>query len=397
MLHDLTDPDFLADPAPGLARMRAEGPLIETKVPLIGKIHMTTTDAAARALLKDPRFRRDPLSITGKTMAQRLWFLPPFMKPLMNSMILKDGSEHRRLRTLVELAFARATVDDLVPELERIADGILDNLDPSHPVDLVKAFARPLPMAGISAVLGVPEAERPRIERWMMPLSKPNLASIVLAMPGLWKVMRYFRADIRAGRSAQTGLLQELVAAEVNGARLSEDELLSLIVLLFMAGHETTVHMIADSAWSLIERPELRENLDDPAKLKIMVEELFRFHSPVIATKMMTASEDLEFQGVPVAKGAQVSAFLLAANHDPARWDDPGTPHPGRLPNPHVEFGFGPHVCLGMQLARAEVRVALERLFTRFPNIRLADPSEPPAYGRRFGIRSIPKLMVRLD
>ena len=397
MLYDLTDPEFLADPAPMLARMRAEGPLVETRVPLIGRMRITTTDAAARALLKDPRFIRDPMQVGGKSIAQRLWFLPPFLKPLLDSMILKDGPDHRRLRTLVELAFARATIDDRVPELERIADGILDGLDPSAPVDLVKRFARPFPMAGISAVLGVPEADRARVERWMLPLSKPSAASVALALPGLWQVIRFFRNDIRAGGRAHTGLLRELMAAEVDGARLTEEEMLSLVVLLFMAGHETTVHMIADAVWSLLEEPGLRDGLTNPATLKIMVEEMFRYHTPVMATKMMTAREDLMFQGVPVAKGTMVSAFLLGANHDPARWDAPGTLCPGRLPNPHLGFGFGPHVCLGMQLARAEVRVALERLFARYPDIRLAVPAIPPRYGRRFGIRSVPKLLVRLE
>ena len=394
---DLRDPRFLADPAPTLARLRAAGPLAETRVPLVGRVRITTTDAAARALLKDPRFVRDPKGATGRTNAQRFWFLPRFMAPMLDSLILRDGADHRRLRTLVELAFARTTVDDLVPDLEAIADDLLDRMDPDRPVDLVRAYARPLPGRGIAALLGVPEADRARVLRWMASLSNIGPLTIAAALPGLWMTLRHFRRDIRSGAAgAHTRLLRELLVVEEDGHRLREDEVLSLIVLLFLAGHETTVHMISDALWSLARDPGLRDGLDDPDRLRIAVEEFFRFHSPVMMTKMMIASENLDFQGVPVRKGEQLSAFLLAANHDPDRVEDPEALLLDRRPNAHLAFGFGPHVCLGMQLARAEVRVAVRRLLERYPDFRLADPDRPPTYARRFGIRSVPKLVVRL-
>ncbi|GGL66877.1 cytochrome P450 [Wenxinia marina] len=394
----LTDPAFLADPGPTLARLRAAGPLYDAKVPLIGRVRLTTSDAGARALLKDPRFVRDPRAVTGRTMAQTLWFLPRFLSPMLDSLILKDGADHRRLRTLVELAFARATIDDMVPQIEAVADGLLDRLDPAAPVDIVRAYARPLPLHAISILLGVPPADRDRIAGWMAPLTSINAVTFFRAMPGMWRTIRHFRRDIRRGAEADTVMIRHLVAAEEDGARLTEDEILSLVVLLFMAGHETTVHMIADATWSLAKEPSLRAGLfGDEAHLKVAVEEFFRFHSPVMMTKMLTATEDLDFLGASVRKGERLSAFLLAANHDPDRWEVPDTLNPDRLPNPHLGFGFGPHVCLGMQLARAEVRVALRRLFTRFPNLALADPARPPTYGRRFGIRSIPRLDLRLS
>jgi cytochrome P450 PksS len=133
MSWNLTSPDFLADPAPLLARMRAAGPLVETRVPLVGRTWVTTTDAAARALLKDPRFVRDPKAATGRSMRRTLWFLPRFLGPMLDSLILKDGEDHRRLRGLVDRAFARTAIDDLVPELERMADGALDRIDASRP------------------------------------------------------------------------------------------------------------------------------------------------------------------------------------------------------------------------------------------------------------------------
>jgi cytochrome P450 len=392
---NLTSQEFLADPAPNLARMRAAGPLAQVRVPLIGQTWVTTTDEAARALLKDPRFLRDPTGATGRSLRQTLWFLPRFLSPMLDSLIVKDGADHRRLRGLVDRAFARTAIDDLVPELERMADRILDRLDPQATVDLKDAFARPLPLLAICALLGIPDADRDRVTRWIRPLSDPGVTTILRAMPGLWRVLRHVRADLDiVRRTDRPGLIRELVRAEDEGRRLSEDEVLSMVVLLFLAGHETTVHLITDSIGSLLADPALREEtLSDRARLPLAVEEFLRFHSPVMMTKMHFAREDLEFQGMPVRKGTRVAAFLLAANHDPARVDEPGRINPHRRPNAHLAFGFGPHVCLGMQLARAETRVAVARFFDRYPRATLA---EPPAYARRFGIRGYRRLMVRL-
>lgn len=394
MTWDLTSSSFLAEPQPLLARMRAAGPLVQTRVPLIGRTWVTTTDAAARALLKDPRFVRDPRGATGRTMRQTLWFLPRFLSPMLDSLILKDGEDHRRLRSLVDRAFSRTAIDDLEPDFARMADALLDGIDPAGPVDLKAAYARPLPLLAICSLLGVPNADRERVAGWIMPLSDPGPTTILRAMPGLWRVLRHFRADLEAvRRTDRPGLIRELVRAEDEGGRLSEEEVLSMVVLLFLAGHETTVHLITDSIASLLEDPRLRdEALSDPARLPLAVEEFLRFHSPVMMTKMHYAREDLVFEGVPLRQGSRVSAFLLAANHDPARVEAPEELHPRRRLNAHLAFGFGPHVCLGMQLARAETRVAIARFFGRFPDATLL---EPPVYARRFGIRGYRRLLVR--
>jgi len=155
------------------------------------------------------------------------------------------------------------------------------------------------------------------------------------------------------------------------------------------------VHLISNAICAMTGDPALRAGLlREPERLPLAVEEFMRFYSPVMMSKMNFAREALVFEGVSLPKGARVSAFLLGANHDPARRDDPGTLVPDRRPNAHLGFGFGPHTCLGMQLARLEARVALERLFTRYPEATFAG-GEPP-FARRFGIRGRDKVMLHL-
>lgn len=394
---DLRDRDFLADPAPVLAQMRAAGPLVRVRLPLMGDTWMTTTDAAARKLLKDTRFRRDYQAVTGKPLTRKFWWMPGFMKPLMQNIILKDGKDHKRLRGLVDLAFARTTIDTMRPRLAEIADTLLDQINPDQPVDITATYARALPLLAICELLGVPDQDREKITRWIAPISGPtSLWMMLRALPALRRVMQHFRADFKTVvQTGRPGLIHDLVMAEQNGEKLNEDELLSMVFTLFIAGHETTVYLITNAIRSLAQDAELRARLvQDPAQISIAVEEFMRFWSPVMMTKGMYATQNLDFDGVQVAKGDQASALLLAANHDPARFDPASALIADRRPNAHLGFGHGPHVCLGIQLARAEAQIALERLLTRFPDLALTGPA--PSFGRRIGMRGFSKLMVRL-
>ncbi|MEL6840818.1 MAG: cytochrome P450, partial [Pseudomonadota bacterium] len=224
MAYDLSSPEFLANPGPTLAAMRAKGALVQVKLPFVGLTWMTTTDAAARQLLKSPElFGRDPLQGTGKTLAQKYWYFPPFVKLLFQNMLGFDGAEHVRLRGLVELAFNKTSIDDMRPRLTQIADGLLDGINPSQPVDIILAYTRPLPLMAICDLLGVPQGDRSQVARWIGPLSGPtNAWGMARGLPGLWRIMRYFRADFdRVRRNPRPGLITDLVQAEAAGDRLS--------------------------------------------------------------------------------------------------------------------------------------------------------------------------------
>ena len=396
MIHDLTDPAFLRDPAPALARIRAEGPLAETRLPFIGRIRITTTDAAARALLKSPDFLRDPGSEGGRPLASRYWWMPPTLRPLLGSMLGTDGARHHRLRGLVEQAFARSEMEALAPAIRELASGLLDRIDPGGETDLIGAYARPLPLAAICLLMGIPEADRDRVARWIAPISGPTTALGVLrALPGLRRLMRHFRADFAAQRRApRPGLIGALVEARDGDDRLSEDELLAMVVVLFIAGHETTVHLIGNALAGILGDDRLRHALrDDAAGLPLMVEEFMRHASPVMMSKPHFAARDMEFLGTPLRKGDQVAALLIGANRDPARHESPDSFVPDRRPNAHLGFGHGPHVCLGMQLARIEAREAIAALLTRFP---AAELTRAPPHLRRAGIRGFESLPARL-
>jgi len=192
-------------------------------------------------------------------------------------------------------------------------------------------------------------------------------------------------------------LIRDLVEAEDAGDTLTDDELLAMVFTLFVAGHETTVHLIGNSLYGLLSNPDTRAVLaDDPANVAIMVEEFMRHTSPVMMTKPHFVTADTTFDGVALNQGDMVAALLIGANHDPARHDNPTEFRPLRRPNAHIGFGHGPHVCLGMQLARAEAQVAITQLFTRFPNVRLADENSPVRYIKRTGLHGLHQLNVVL-
>ncbi len=399
MGYDLSSPEFLINPTATLAQMRADAPLVQVKLPIVGPTWMTTTDQAARALLKNADvFARDPTIGTGKTLAQKYWFFPPFMRPLFQNMLGFDGDQHKRLRGLVDQAFARTSIEDMRPRLQTIANKLLNQIDPSQDVEIISKYTRPLPLMAICDLLGIPTDERDRVARWIAPLSGPTSAlGMLRGFPGLWRIMRYFRDDFtRVRQNPRPGLIHDLVMAEDAGDRLSDDELLAMVVTLFIAGHETTVHLITMGIWGLLTYPDAQATMrNNPDQLPIMVEEFMRFFSPVMMTKPHFVQQDTIFEGISLKKGEQVAALLIGANHDPARFGDPQKFEPLRRPNPHLGFGHGPHVCLGMQLARAEAQIAITQLFTRFPELKLANKN-PPEYIRRVGIHGLKRLDLRL-
>ena len=397
---DIISARFKADPAPTFAAMRAVGPVIPIKLPFVGKAWVTTTHEATLAMIKDNGLFVQEGRNAGKSgVAGFSWWLPKSIRALANNMLQKDEPDHRRLRHLVDKAFARRDVLAMRPGVEKLADQILDRLAGRAEIDLVGDYARQLPLAVICDLLGLPEADRAEFSALAQQALTINSAiGLILAAPAFGKMLDYGRRQIEAcRRTPRPGLIGELVQAEEAGDKLDEAELLSMIVLLLVAGFETTRHLIADSVIFLERNPAQKAWLlaDPAARIERAVEELARYASPVQSTKPRYVARDTEFFGAQLRRGEVILALLASANSDPAAFDHPDELVLERFPNPHLVFSSGVHFCLGMQLARLEAQCALTRLYAGYPDLSLAEPGRID-WIERLGLRGPKTLRLSL-
>lgn len=397
---DVTSPAFHADPLPTLDRLRTAGPMVPMKLPIFGQIRLAVTHQACSDLLKDHEaFVRDPANAGKMTQARIVRFLPRTLGLIARNMLSLDDPDHRRLRGLVDQAFQRRTIDAVRPMIVEVVDGLLDRFEGRREVDLMAEFCRDLPLSVICALLGLPEADHDRFKNWLGGLrDTASFGAVVRAIPGLLSVMRYLRRQSRPGSSAKAdGLIAALRAAELDGGRLSADESVAMIFLLFGAGQETTTHLLGGGLLALLTHPEQRSRLvQDMSGMSVGVEECLRYVSPVQFTKPRWAARDVEFAGLRLRRGDSVAGFLAAANCDPEKFDEPHRFDVARRPNPHLAFGTGVHFCLGFQLARAEAAIGFERLFVRFPKLSLGVDPGAAVWRKRLGIRALASLPVRL-
>jgi len=395
------DPGDKADPFSFFARLRAAGPVIPVKLPLVGKVWVTTTYAATSAMVKDNALFVQQAKHAGKSgVAGMSWWMPRSLKLLTNNMLLKDEPDHRRLRKLVDQAFQRRKVRDMRAEIEGIADALLDRFEGRDTVDLVTEFSRRLPLEVICTLLGLPAGDRDAFSAWARTAtSMRSSLGILRAFISMRGVVNYVRAQIEdCRRHPREGLISELIRAEQDGDKLSEDELISMVFLLLFAGFETTTHLISTSVIALERNPAQKAYLfADPAnRMERAVEELGRYTTPVQSTKPRYVARDCDFFGQPLTRGDIILGLLAGANYDPAVFQEPDQLKLDRFPNPHLVFGSGVHFCLGMQLARVEVQSALARLYARYPGLTLGDP-DGIEWIKRFGLRGALTLPVRLN
>lgn len=372
---DLGDPAVVADPftAHGAARERA--PLARVIAPGYGRFSVATRHASARAVLSDPRLAISTASFVG------IPGVPDHCRPYLRTMSERDGPEHARLRRLVAPAFTPRRVEELRPQIERIVDGLLDGLvahADGGPVDLFALVAQPLPMEVICALVGVPEADRPRWRGYGAALAHGDIAALAAAIPA---IIDDARAALARRREEPGEDLLSVLAGSATGRdgdpdRLDGTEVVTLVWHLVLAG-QTPATFITNAVVTLLEHPEvLRELRTDPSRMRTAVEELLRLSAPQLMATPRFATEDLEVDGVAVARGEALTASLAGANRDPRAF-----PHPESLDlhrpdagSGHLAFGHGPHFCLGAALARLQSEVALTALLRRCPNLALAGP-----------------------
>lgn len=398
---DFKSPEFRNDPHPLYARLRARAALVPVRGSYVRGGLFATRYPAVAELLRDPRFVNDPTH-AGARHAMSAWWMPRLFTTMQSNMLNSDEPRHRRLRNLVSRAFTPARVREMRASAEQIIERLLDDAARRREVDLMAAFALPLPLAIISEMLGIPAEDRARFHGWMTRLTNSfsgGIVRVLLQIPNGNRLLRLFDALIQRRRAEPQGdLISALVQAEEDdGDRLGADDLISMVFLLLLAGHETTVNLIGTGTLALLHHPDQLAALRArPETIPCALEELLRFTSPAIFGAPRYASEDLEFHGHQVARGTPIFAGLAAANRDPDAFTDPDCLDLTRDPNRHLAFGVGIHFCMGAPLARLEGSLAINALLQRFPAMRLAVPADRLHWRLPGNIRGLTALPMRL-
>jgi cytochrome P450 PksS len=298
----------------------------------------------------------------------------------------------------VQDAFTPRLVEQMRGRIQALADRLLDQVQGRGGMDLIRDFALPLPTTVIADILGVPVEDRHKFHRWSNALVSAGSSTwgLLKAVPNGWALLRYVRKFIRRHRGRpREDLVSALARAEEAGDRLSDDELLAMVFLLLVAGHETTVNLIGNGTLALLEHPDQRERLrSDPALIKPAVEELLRYASPVDMATERYAREDVTVAGVSIPRGDMVFAVVASANRDERQFPNPDALDLTREPNRHLAFGLGAHFCLGASLARLEGQIAIGTLLRRFPDLRLAVAPEVLRWRRGLVLRGLEGLPV---
>ena len=392
---NLASPHFKANPYPFYARLRAEAPVYRTVLPTRQAAWLVTRYEDVLTVLKDERFAKDRSgAMTAEQHAKAPW-VPGFLKPLERNMLDLDGRDHMRLRSLVHKAFTPRLVERLRVRIQTLCDELLAAARPTGSIELIRQYALPLPVTIIAEMLGVPAKDRRKFHSWSKHVvSVSSNADFLRVLPYLWLFLRYLHTLLEQHRAnPQDDLITALVQAEEAGDTLSEDELLSMVFLLLIAGHETTVNLIGSGTLALVEHPDQLELLrQNPALIKPAIEELLRYTSPVDMATERFAREDVVVNGVTIPRGELVLAVLGSANRDERQFARPEALDITREPNKHLAFGHGMHFCLGAPLARLEGQIAVDTLLRRMPNLRLAGRPESLRWRKGMFLRGLERL-----
>ncbi len=395
MSFSFLDPEFRRDPHPVLARLRETDPVHKSPFGWI-----LTRHADVLRLNRDPRCGRDTRKLRGGGFASRAVGHDGFAEMLSTFLLHLDAPDHTRIRRLMSYAFTPRAVEQMQASVERVARELVDKLAGRGEFDLITDFAAPLPVTVICDLMQVPREDLPRIVKWSDALAEQvevtateeQLAQLDVAY---FEFKAYLARFIEARRrDPGTGLVDRLIQAEGETDAITMDELLANLILLLVAGHETTSNLIGNGVLALLEHPDQLQRLRaQPALAASAVEECLRYESPV-NTNGRCPHEDIEVGGKTIKQGQLIICMLGAANRDPAVFEDPDRFDITRSPNPHQSFGGGAHHCLGAPLARLEGATALRVLLERYPTLEL--DRERVRWRDRINLRGLSELGVRV-
>jgi cytochrome P450 len=375
------DPAFFEDPHPFYRRLREEDPVHWSDAL---QSWVLTRHADVVACLRDPRFSsvgRVAKLLDRISAADAREQLAPLYSHFSTGLIHSDPPAHTRIRGLINKAFTPRTVERMRPRLQRLVDDHLDAIAADGRMDVIADLAFPLPVTAISEVLGVPIEDRVQFKRWCdrvnTVLAGTHTLEDALEIQTNVLALREFLGCLIAERrrSPRDDLISRLIAAQTEGGRLSEMELMQTAVTLLIAAHETTTNLIGNAVLVLLRnRGELERLRREAALLVSAIEEFLRYESPLNHFTRIV-KEDVRLDGCVLRAGDLVAFSLLAANRDPAQFPEPDVLDVARRDNRHLAFGFGPHFCLGAGLARLEGGIAIGTVLRRFPGLRLASDS----------------------
>jgi hypothetical protein len=387
----------MEDPYPFYRTLREAGPVLWD--PFLHAWIVTSYEHVVTVLLRFSAER----TLTAEQLASfGLGALNPIFEVIRQQMLFRDAPAHTRLRSLCANAFTPARVAKLRTDIQNVVDTLIDRFIENGRADIVADFAAPMPGIVTARMLGVPVEHHEHLKRWSLDLAEilgnfqHNPDRIARVLESVEEMTGYFRAAIRAEKTQPTeGLINALVTSEVEGSRLTEQEMVANTILTMIGGQETTTNLIGSGLVTLLRHPgQIEELRRDSALIPSAVEELLRFESPIQHTARV-AREDVVLGDKEIRRGQSVIAVIAAGNRDPARFPDPDTFNLKRTDNRHLAFGWGPHFCFGAPLARIEGQIAFTTLLNRLERLELV--SDAVTWHENLGLRGLTSLPVRFD
>ena len=396
-LYHLLDPEVLANPYPLYNRLRTEAPVHWD--PFLHAWVVTRYVDVVRVLHD---FSADRTPSPEQLERLNLSAISPIAAVMVKQMLFLDAPAHTRLRSLASSAFTPARVRVLRSHIQQIADTLIDAAMAARPgkMDVIAEFAEPLPAIVTAEMLGVPISDHRQLKDWtavfaeMLGNFQHNPDHVPKVLRALEEMLEYFRERVRELRAhPREGLINSLLTAEINGDRLSEEEVIANSIVTMVGGQETTTNLIGNGLLTLLRHPaEMQRLRDDPELIPSAVEELLRYESPSQHTARL-ARTDVELGGRKIRKRDAVIAVMGAANRDPERFSDPDRLDLARTDNRHLAFGWAAHFCFGAALARIEGQVSFSTILQRMPELALQQV--PLQWRTNLGLRGLVALPVR--
>jgi len=390
----LLEPEVLANPYPLYHKLRTEDPVHWDRF-----LHTWVVTRYPDVLNVLHSFSADRTPSPEQLTAMGLSGLNPIAKVMVKQMLFMDAPAHTRLRGLASAAFTPAKVEVLRGHIQEIADDLLDRVQARGEMDVIADFAAPMPAIVTAEMLGVPTEDHEDLKKWstdfaeMLGNFQHNPDRIPRVLESTNNLTTYFQAAIEKTRQhPHEGLIHSFMTAEINGDRLTDEEIVANCIVTMVGGQETTTNLIGNGLLTLMRNREQLDRLrDTPSLIQSAVEELLRYESPSQHTGRI-AREDVQIGDKQIKKGQAVMAIMAAANRDPARFPDPDQLILDRKDNKHLAFGWSSHFCFGAPLARMEGQIAFETLLRRLPNLELTPG--PLTWRNNSGLRGLMALPV---